>query len=151
MFINCNYDYEYDKVVYNGFEVTHSSNPSLNKTFKTDNPPKDYRDAIAYAIEHSDGYVGSSSSVDNFVSDSDEFGWYENEYGEECFDYLDDILGLEQAAEEKKQLGMNSLIFYFKHTLGVNDNQAKILAESNYENFAQYIVPLTLKYQEEHK
>lgn len=151
MFINCNYDIKGKKVIYNGFEATHRSNPELNKTFKTNNPPQDYRNAMAYALNTSDDYITCSSSVDHFVSDGDDFGWYTNEFGEECFDYLDDLPGLEQSAQERKQSGMDSLVFYLQNTLGINADSAKIISKTLYDEFASYIVPLTLKYQAEHK
>lgn len=150
MFINCKYNIKRKKVVYQGFEVTHRSNPELNKTFQSENPPQDYRDACAYAVEHATDYCTSSSSVDNFVMDGDEFGWYTNEFGEEWFDYLDNLPDLEQASAEKRQAGINSLVFYFQNTLGVNDAFANALAESTYNEFGRYIVPRVFEYQSTH-
>lgn len=148
MFINCKYDMKRKKVVYHGFEVTHRSNPELNKTFQSESPPKDYRDACAYALEHTEDYCNSSSSVDHFVTDGDEFGWYTDEFGEEWFDYLDNLPELEQSSEEKRQAGINLLVFYFQNTLGVNDAFALALAESNYQQFGRYIVPRVREYQQ---
>jgi hypothetical protein len=148
MFINCRYNTDVDKVTYFGFDVTHMSNPELNKTFKSDNPPKDYRDASAYAVEHATDYCTSSSSVDHFVMDSDEFGWYTDEFGAEWFDYLDKLPDLEQSAGEKRQAGITALVSYFQSTLGVNDAFAQALAESNYERFGEYLIPRVLEYQQ---
>jgi len=147
MFINCQYDFENEKALYRGFEVTHSSNPELNKTFNSGCPPQDYRDARAYAIKNATDYCHSSSSVDNFVMDSDEFGWYTDAFGTEWFDYLDKLDGLELAAAEEKASNMESLVFYFQNTLRVNDAFANALAESTYNEFGKYIMPMVLEYR----
>lgn len=140
--INCNYEMNGNVAVYIGFEVTSSTNPTLNQNFNSGNPPKDFRDASAYCAENSDGYCDMSSSVDNFVSDSDEFGWYTDEFGAEWFEYSDNLPDLEQAAGEKKEAGMNVLIAYFKDTLPIGDAAARLLAESNYNEFGEQLVPI---------
>lgn len=136
-----------DVAVYMGFEVTSSTNPALNQNFNSGNPPKDFRDASAYCAENSDGYCGMSSSVDHFVSDSDEFGWYTDEFGREWFEYSDNLLGLVQAAGEKKEAGIDALVAYFKDTLPISDAGARLLAESNYNSFGEQLVPIVLERQ----
>lgn len=150
MFIDCNYEMVNDKVVYYGFEVAHRSNKELNKTFKSNNPPKDYRNAYAYAVEHSDDYCTFLSSVDHFVMDGDEFGWYTDELGVEWFDYLDSLPSLEQAVKEKRQEGITALVSYFQNTLGVNEVFANALAEANYNQFGEYLVPKVFEYQKKY-
>lgn len=151
MIISCVYEELSDNPMenYGGFTVSDPYNEEVKKIFKSDNPPKDYRNASDYAEDNGEMDVVCSSSIDNFVSDcKQQFGWYTNEFGEEWFDYIENLPMLKKESQEKREQGIKTLLIYFQTTMGVNDALAAALAEATYLTFGKHVLPILIKHQQ---
>jgi len=129
MFLSCEYGEGDTKEEvlqsYEGFKVSEDDN---ERTFKSDNPVKDFEDAseyIAKRIEETGASCGMSSSVDHFVTDCDGiFDWYTDTFGVERFDYAEKVPALEEKHKEERTK-LSTAVWHFLQKLGVPEEVAK--------------------------